>query len=442
MSASTPPDTADRPSPQGTPPLVPSLGQVIGPGLLFAGAAIGVSHLVQSTRAGALYGLALIPVVLLANLMKYPALAAGPRFSLATGRSLIEAYRVQGWHAIGAFAIIQLGTAFAIHAAISAVTGSVLIAALALAGVELSLLWAVVLINVLATALLATGGFALLDACIKVLMTVLALATLVVTSVEVRALDLGTLTMPVELWLAPTTIAFAVALAGWMPAPLDIAAWNSLWCVEKHRKHGTPSSRHAMLDFNIGMAACVLLAVCFVVLGTARLNAEGIEPAASGGAFAAQIITLYTGALGNWSGPLVALGALAVMGSTLLTVADAIPRTAVATVSTLRGGHRTKPDRDAARTPGYWVLFAVMQAGGLGLLFVVGGLSEMVDLATTLSFIATPLLAWFNHRAMRSHDVPEEHRQGRLLTALSWLGIVFWFGFAGLFLWTRFGGTP
>jgi hypothetical protein len=29
----------------------------LGPGLLFAAAAIGVSHLVQSTRAGALYGL-------------------------------------------------------------------------------------------------------------------------------------------------------------------------------------------------------------------------------------------------------------------------------------------------------------------------------------------------------------------------------------------------
>ena len=32
----------------------------LGPGLLFAGAAIGVSHLVQSTRAGADFGLGLI----------------------------------------------------------------------------------------------------------------------------------------------------------------------------------------------------------------------------------------------------------------------------------------------------------------------------------------------------------------------------------------------
>ena len=34
--------------------------QKLGPGLLFAGAAIGVSHLVQSTRSGADFGFGLL----------------------------------------------------------------------------------------------------------------------------------------------------------------------------------------------------------------------------------------------------------------------------------------------------------------------------------------------------------------------------------------------
>ena len=42
----------------------------LGPGLLFAGAAIGVSHLVQSTRAGADYGWGLLWVLIMANLFK------------------------------------------------------------------------------------------------------------------------------------------------------------------------------------------------------------------------------------------------------------------------------------------------------------------------------------------------------------------------------------
>jgi len=44
----------------------------LGPGLLFAGAAIGVSHLVQSTRAGADFGFSLLWVLILSNIIKYP----------------------------------------------------------------------------------------------------------------------------------------------------------------------------------------------------------------------------------------------------------------------------------------------------------------------------------------------------------------------------------
>ena len=46
--------------------------QKLGPGLLFAGAAIGVSHLVQSTRAGADFGFGFIWALLLIHLVKYP----------------------------------------------------------------------------------------------------------------------------------------------------------------------------------------------------------------------------------------------------------------------------------------------------------------------------------------------------------------------------------
>ncbi|MBL4652913.1 MAG: hypothetical protein JKY53_08635 [Flavobacteriales bacterium] len=42
--------------------------KTLGPGILFASTAIGVSHLVQSTRAGAEYGFELLWLVLLTNL--------------------------------------------------------------------------------------------------------------------------------------------------------------------------------------------------------------------------------------------------------------------------------------------------------------------------------------------------------------------------------------
>ena len=73
----------------------------LGPGLLFAGAAIGVSHLVQSTRAGADFGFGLIWALILVNLFKYPFFQYGPRYAIATGESLLD-----GYYKIGKFFLI------------------------------------------------------------------------------------------------------------------------------------------------------------------------------------------------------------------------------------------------------------------------------------------------------------------------------------------------
>ena len=53
-----------------------SLVAILGPGVLYAAAAVGVSHLVQATRAGADYGLGLLAVVVLTCILKYPAILA------------------------------------------------------------------------------------------------------------------------------------------------------------------------------------------------------------------------------------------------------------------------------------------------------------------------------------------------------------------------------
>ena len=54
----------------------------LGPGILFAGAAIGVSHLVQSTKAGADFGFGLVWALLLVNLFKFPFFQYGPKYAI------------------------------------------------------------------------------------------------------------------------------------------------------------------------------------------------------------------------------------------------------------------------------------------------------------------------------------------------------------------------
>ena len=94
----------------------------LGPGLLFAGAAIGVSHLVQSTRAGADFGMGLLWALILVNIFKYPFFQYGPRYATATGESLLDGYYKLGKGILIAYAIITLATMFTIQTAVTIVT--------------------------------------------------------------------------------------------------------------------------------------------------------------------------------------------------------------------------------------------------------------------------------------------------------------------------------
>ena len=102
-----------------------SIFKKLGPGLLFAGAAIGVSHLVQSTRAGADFGYGLIWALLFVNIVKYPFFQFGPRYAMATGESLLEGYKRLGKGVLVAYYILNLGTMFTIQAAVTAVTAGI-----------------------------------------------------------------------------------------------------------------------------------------------------------------------------------------------------------------------------------------------------------------------------------------------------------------------------
>ena len=97
----------------------------IGPGLLFAGAAIGVSHLVQSTRAGADFGFGLIWALLLVNLFKYPFFQYAPRYASATGESLLDGYQKLGKGVLIVYFILTFATMFTIQTAVTIVTAGV-----------------------------------------------------------------------------------------------------------------------------------------------------------------------------------------------------------------------------------------------------------------------------------------------------------------------------
>ena len=91
--------------------MIANLSKIIkisGPGLLFASTAIGVSHLIQSTRAGADFGLMIIGFVVLVSVLKYPFFEYGSRYANSTQTSIIDGYKNFGTTNLGFFSIINV----------------------------------------------------------------------------------------------------------------------------------------------------------------------------------------------------------------------------------------------------------------------------------------------------------------------------------------------
>jgi Mn2+/Fe2+ NRAMP family transporter len=411
------------------------LWRALGPGVLFTGAAVGVSHLVQSTRAGAVYGLSLLGLVVVANLVKYPAFRFGPLYAAATGTSLLEGYRRQGTWALALYALLTLGTMFTVQAAVTVVTAGL---AKALFGLDWSPLAISAILLALCAGLVASGGYRWLDRVGKVVVSLLALSTLVATALVLPRVDWGAVRWwPDAADLSGADVAFMAALVGWMPSAIDVAVWQSIWTLARNDETGQrASTRDSSIDFHLGYLGTALLAVCFLVLGAAVLNREGVEVAQRPAAFAAQLISLYADTLGPWSRPLIGAAAFATMVSTTLTVVDGFPRAISVLIDRFRGPESSEhPDRRSDRTGAYWGALVVLCLGALAILaYLAQTMRTLIDLATTLSFLSAPMLSLLNHRAVTSEDVPRGDRPRPWLVAASWIGIVLQAGFALYFL--------
>jgi len=416
-----------------------TLRRALGPGLLLAGAAIGVSHLVQATRAGAEFGLALAGLILVTCVLKYPFLEFGPRYAAATGEHLLTGYRRLGRWALGLYMMITISTMCIVMASVTLVTAGLL-------GTMLGLSLTVPVLSLLVlfgcALILGLGHYRGLDLLMKLIMTFLAVATLLaVLLASLNHADWGAL-MPVD-WrdrlISGAGLAFALALLGWMPIPLDAAAWHSLWTLERAEETGShPSVRAAGVDFAIGYTGAVVLALAFLLLGALMMFGQPMSFEGSAVAFAAQLVEMYGRALGTWAMPLIGFAALATMFSTTLTVADAFPRVLRAFFELRDGSPRTTPPTGhrvlylgamALVMAGAWVIIA-----GFGHRFTL-----LIDFITTVSFLAAPVIGWLNLKLLTSPHTPAAARPGPWMRRLAHAGLIFLFAFAAIWVVWRLG---
>ena len=398
----------------------------LGPGLLFAGTAIGVSHLVQSTKAGAEYGFGITWALLLAIILKYPFFKYAPKYSLITGESILHGYHRLNSNLLPIFFLITLCTMFTIQTAVTIVTAGI---ANSIFGNLLSVeIWTVIIIT-FSFLLLLIGKYNTLDKLIKYLILALAISTIL--SFFLAGFNFNGPTELTQVFPSNSSdIIFLIAFMGWMPAPLDVSVWNSLWSIEKRKQEQNYSLKNSMFDFNIGYFGTAILGICFIGVGYFTVYGTTETLSDSAGIFSNQLIKLYTISLGDWSYYLIAFAALSTMLSTTITALDASPRAM---------GITTELILNKKLKHGYLVWLTILAIGTIIIFFAFSSkMGLLIKIATILSFLTAPFYAIINYILISSKHTPIKNRPSLKMHILSILGIFYLLGFSVLFLFKGF----
>lgn len=390
----------------------------LGPGILFAGAAIGVSHLVQSTRAGADYGFGLVWALILVNVFKYPFFRFAPQYAMATGESVLKGYHRMGLWVLWVYFILNIATMFTIQTAVTIVTAGL---ASNLFGWQLDLVTWSFIITLVCVAVLIIGRYKLLDLLMKIIVITLTISTcisLILASAKTEYSFSFTQIFSTDV----EALAFLIAFMGWMPAPIDVSIWQSLWALEKRKDGSDYNKKSAALDFNIGYIATTVIGFLFIGLGALIMfhSNEKFSPNAT--AFAGQLIDMYTTNLGSGTYYIIALAAFTTMLSTTLTTTDASPRVMDEAVALFRG-------KSNKYGYGLWVVILVLGTMCI-FMFFLSEMALLVKIATILSFVTAPFYAMANFRLITSKHTPKEWQPGLSLKILSYTGILFLVGFS------------
>jgi len=216
---------------------------------------------------------------------------------------------------------------------------------------------------------------------------------------------------------------------GWMPAPLDISAWHSLWTLEKNKSE-IVTPKKAIFDFNIGYIGTITLGICFLSLGALVMYHSGETFSNSAGKFSGQLINLYTKSLGSGTYYIIAIAAFTTMFSTTITTLDASPRAMARSTELL---FNNPPKRN------YFIWLLFLGVGTLIILsFFITSMAIMVKIATIISFLTAPFYAVANYLLITSKHTPTEWHPSNGLKVLSWLGILFLIGFSVFYLSSLF----
>ena len=404
---------------------------IFGPGLMVAATAIGASHLIQSTRAGVNFGLDFLLLCILINIIKYPFIQYGMRYYHGTNENLLAGYKKLGWIFLFFYFLITILTTVTGIAAISHVSAGILkFIAETLMPFKMHISYWNALIIAGCITLHAIGGYKVLRQIINYLMLIL-----FVTTSLAFCLSLFYYGMPdsginhIHNTFSWNNLAFIIAFMGWMPGPVDLSVYYSVWRQEKADIGEVKNEHNDNYDFNLGYIITVIIAIMFITIGGSVLHNSGQQLSNNTVIFAKELISLFTKSIGWWSWPIISLCAFSCIFATCLTLIDVRPK--ILAISSKLMVPKLNISLKILH------IITMILIGISSILFTTlykDNFKQLVDLAIIIAFLSTPFIASMNCLLVNSNRMPEKYKPSKSLNIFSIFGIAVITAVSAIFL--------
>lgn len=410
--------------------------RAMGPGIAAAMTGIGASHIMHAPTAGAEYGYALLWIIPFAYILKYCAFEFAHRYTLVKGESVMEAYGRVGQWPFWYLGFQSLANTFGI-AGRALGCGAMLWAAFPFMPLEA---WSMAVLF-LSVGILWAGKYEALEFAVKIAIIVFAVCSFIAFALQAPPpAEYMTRLLP-TLPPAGALLLFG-AMWGYFPTTVEVAPMQSNWAVDKKsgmvkvhelREKGykvelAPNYMKNYMtlfrrDMNISYVVAMLTGMVFLIVGAVVLNPLGVVPEKREMGLA--IARIYTETFGGWVFPVIIAGGVAALFSTVFTYFDGQAR--VFEECCVRIRNRWDHGWDNPKTRqlihrGFQVLWI---AGGAAVMFGMPKPILVVQIASVMALVFSPIIYWLNIKAIKEFGPEEqEFRPGAFMMGLAWAGVI------------------
>ena len=313
----------------------------LGPGLILSASIVGSGELIATTALGAQVGFVILWMVIFSTLVKVAVQVELARWTISTGQPALTGYNKvpPKFGPIGWINLLWVVMALSKVLQIGGIVGGVAVAMsimLPLGGDPLGgtsiAVWTVI-VAVGSIALLYSNRYGLIERGAVLLVVVFSLVTILIAfglPFTPFAFSTADILSGLTFAIPAGAVGAALAMFGITGVGADEITFYTYWCIEKgYARYVGPNdgseawARRARgwisvmyKDAFVSWIIYTFGTLAFFIMGAAVLHPQGLAPA--GNEMITTLSRMYTDTLGAWASLLFLIGAVAVLGSTLM----------------------------------------------------------------------------------------------------------------------------